>query len=329
MAFDWMGFLDGYGVKYITRGANVARNHVSIHCPFCGSEDPSEHMSINFAQGGWKCYRKPLEHYGKNPARLVAAVLNIPKDQADRIVGNSVYVPDDLVGEVNRLIGRKVSEAGTRFLPMPDEFRPLTFKRRSSRPFIAYLERRGFTERDIDRMYERHGLMYAVDGKQRHRIIFPVEHDGQLVTWTGRDIYDSELRYKTLSTDPEVERYPALGPISDFLLWHDDIAEGGETLVLCEGPFDALKVRTLGRGRGIYATCAFTAQFSASQMEALYDVAPRFKRRVLLLDRGTLATAMKMAAELRALQIVPRAVPKGFKDPGEFRDARDLLGAIG
>lgn len=331
MAFDWLGFLDSYGVPYITKGANVAKNHVSIHCPFCGSEDPSEHMSINFDRGGWKCYRKPLEHYGKNPARLVAAVLGISKDQADTMVGNAVYIPSDFMGAVNRLIGPKLqSEAGTRFLRLRDEFRPLELGRRSARPFVRYLEGRGFKPSEIERMHDRHGLMYAVDGPQRNRIIFPVEFDGALVSWTGRSINpDEQLRYKTLSTDPDTERYPALGPISDFLLWGDDIAAGGECLALCEGPFDALNVRTLGRSLGVYATCCFTAQPSAAQMEALYTVAPRFKRRVLLLDRGTLATSLKIASELAALQIDPRAVPAPFKDPGEFRTSRDLIAALG
>src|SRR5687767_1990310 len=115
MAFDWLGFLDGYGVPYITRGANVARNHVSVHCPFCGAEDESQHMSINLQDKGWRCYRADT-HQGKNPARLVAGLLGISRAEADRLVGNNVYIPEDFLGHVSGLMKPKTSEAGTRFL---------------------------------------------------------------------------------------------------------------------------------------------------------------------------------------------------------------------
>lgn len=326
--FDWQGFLDGYGVHYITKGSNVARNHLSIHCPMCGAEDTSHHLTINLLGKGWRCYRNS-EHRGKNPARLIMAVLGVSRQEADRIAGNNVYIPDDFMGAVKDALGGRKSEAGTRFLPMPDEFRPLDPTRRSALPFVRYLESRGYDARQIDEMHYRHEMMYAVDGKQRGRVIFPIRYNDQLVSWTGRSIYkNEELRYKTLSTDPEVERYPALGPISDFLLWHDDLLAGGETLVLCEGPFDSLRVRTLGRSYGVRSTCCFTAQPSEAQIDALYDIAPLYKRRVLLLDRGTLATAMRVTSALAGLGVVPRAVPRHVKDPGDFRLWEDLRLAL-
>jgi hypothetical protein len=328
MSFDWQGFLDGYGVPYITKGANVARNHISIHCPFCGAEDPSQHLTISLQGKGWRCYRNH-EHAGKNPARLISAVLRVTRQEADRIAGNNTYIPDDFMGAVNVALGDRKSETGARYLPLPQEFRKLDPEKRSAAPFVRYLQGRGYRMVDIEQLFGRHGLMYAVEGKQRGRIIFPVEFNGKLVSWTGRSIYpDEQLRYKTLSTDPEVEDYPALGPISDFLLWHDDIKDGGRVLVLCEGPFDALKVRTLGRRHGIRATCCFTSQPSESQIDMLFDIVPRYERRLLLLDRGTLAKAMKVASALAGTGMVPRAVPEGFKDPGTFRTEADLLRAV-
>jgi hypothetical protein len=179
-------------------------------------------------------------------------------------------------------------------------------------------------------MHERHGLCYATTGRFKGRIIFPIEKDGVLQTYTGRTVYaDEDLRYKTLSQDPEKEEHPASGPVSDFLLWHDDIAEGGKVLVLCEGPFDALKVRTLGRGHGIYASCCFTAQPSMLQIEALYDIAPGFERRVLLLDRGTLATTLRTESGLAGLGFRSVFLPERYKDPGELESPQALLRTLG
>jgi hypothetical protein len=60
------------------------------------------------------------------------------------------------------------------------------------------------------------------------------------MTYTGRTIYpDIELRYKTLSYDPELEEIPAVGPISDYLLFYDKLMKNDwdcDVLIYCEGP---------------------------------------------------------------------------------------------
>lgn len=329
MAFDWINFLDSYHIKYVTKGANVARGHVSVHCPMCGSDDPSTHMTINLAGKGWRCYRND-NHRGVRPARLVQQLLNIPLHQAMQIVGQSVFIPEDFMGAVLAKLQPAARHTGVSEVPWPREWKPLGDALHSSRLFMRYMiEDRGFTRREVNRMHRYHGMCYATQGKQRGRIIFPVEYQGKLQSWTGRTIYkDEELRYKSLSTDPENEEHPATGPISDFLLWYDSLLDGGNTLVLAEGPFDALKVRTLGRGHGIFATCCFTATPSAGQIEMLHDVAPLFKRRVILLDRGTLAASLKVSAELASLRFEAISLPRYLKDPGELHDTEELLDVL-
>lgn len=325
MAFDWQGFLDSYNVHYVSKGANVAKNHISVKCPFCGSEDPSEHMTIHLGGNGWRCYRKH-EHRGVKPQRLVQHLLGVTWQEANRICGGSVFIPDDFLGAVQAKLSPQVLN-DTRKLDVPMDFRNLDPGKPSARPFVNYLLDRHFTMNQIARMAPLHGLMYAVRGPYRNRVIFPVWHMGRLVSWTARSINpDVELRYKTLSTEEnDYDPQPALGPISDFLLWFDDIVDGGDTLCLCEGPFDALKVRTLGRRYGIYATCCFTAQPSAAQMELLYELVDVFPRRYLLLDEGTLGTTLRVAQDLAALRIKPVYLPKWLKDPGELREENDLL----
>lgn len=333
MAFDWLGFLDSYNVRYVTKGANVARNHVSVKCPFCGNEDPSEHMTISLAGNGWRCYRNHA-HRGVAPARLVANLIGCTWGEAQTIVGGSIFLPEDFIGAVKgKLLARP--EEARRSLRVPREFRPLDPNKPSARPFVNYLmgKSRGFTLDQISYMHQRHGLMYAVEGPYRGRVIFPVWFMGQLHTWTARHINpEVELRYKTLSVnETDYDDEPALGAISDYLLWYDDIVDGGNALCIGEGPFDALKVRTLGRRSRIYATCCFTAQPSAQQIEMLHEVVDGYPRdrRFLLLDRGTLATSLRIGQELSALSFKPVLLPKWLKDPGELQSTDDLLEILG
>jgi hypothetical protein len=320
MAFDWMRFLESNSVHHQTTGPNVSRGFVVVRCPMCGSEDHGEHMSINLKSGGWRCFRRPDSHRGGNPAGLVAALLGINAESARAIVGTNVHIPDDVLGTVRGLLGPTVHKDPAR-IAMPAEFKPIRYQR-SAKRFRDYLKgpSRNFTDKEIDRLTDEYGLRYCTQGKFRGRIIFPVWDHGKLVSYTGRTIYpDQELRYLTLSTDAEKDDPPAWGPINDYLLFYDQLVENADdcdTLILCEGPFDALKVSVLGRPYGIEATCFFTATPSQAQIYKLHDLVPVYRNRYLMLDAGTLAAALRTQFDMEALQCTVLTLPKNTKDPG-------------
>lgn len=321
MAFDWQRFLDVNHIHYVTTGPNVSRGHVAIKCPFCGSQDPSEHMSINLQQGYWRCFRRSDDHVGGSPSYLVAAILGISQDAAAAIVGSGVHIPENFLGAVTGLLERRAGPKKTR-LVLPPEFLPLD-GRKSSHRHMDYLtgDSRRFTKEEVLSLFTReYGLRFATMGDQRGRVIFPVWFEGNLVTWTGRTIYPDQLpRYKTLSTDPEIVPFPAHGPINDYLLFYDELIKNdgdNDTLIIGEGPFDALKTSVNGRRDGIDATCFFTAAPSRAQIDLLHSLVPVYKRRFLLLDQGTLATALKAQMDFSTLKIGVLTMPKGLKDPG-------------
>lgn len=108
----------------------------------------------------------------------------------------------------------------------------------------------------------------------------------------------------------------ALGPISNYLLFWDHIIDcDAETIILCEGPFDALRIMYLGWTEGIVATCFFTAQPGPMQVDLLHELLPRFERRYHLLDEGTTAAQIRLSNDLAALDIEGLALPVGTKDP--------------
>lgn len=325
MAFDWLSTLDHYGVAYSTRGKNVSKGNFVVHCPFCGADDPGQHMSVALRGRGWRCFRRP-NHRGQHPARLLAALLRCSLEQASRLVGDAVYIPDDFLGAVSAALSPTAPEPA-RPLVMPAEFRSIEYGAPSRRAALGYLEGRGYSRPQIERLTSRYGLRYAVQGSYKGRIIFPVRKGPDLVSWTGRHIGTSTLRYKSLSPDPEKaadEGYePAMGPISDYLLFHNLINKAAnentaDTLYICEGPFDALKVCVLGRRSGAIATCCFTASPSIAQINELHGLFPRFKRRVLLLDANTLPTTLRVAALFAGMGLDIGRLPRAIKDPGDL-----------
>lgn len=318
MAFNWVQFLDSHHVHYVTSGPNVSRGHIATHCPFCGSQDPSQHMSLNLKHGGWNCWRND-NHSGKSPVYLIQALISCSRERAQSIVGEGVFIPDDFLGAVRELVAPAQSTV-QRQVTLPEEFKSFGARKPSAGRFERYLLGREFTQRQIDRMTRRFGLRYCTTGRFKGRIIFPVVFQGELMTYTGRTIYpDEELRYKTLSYDPELEEQPAVGPISDYLLFYDKLVANKadcDTLIYCEGPFDALKVNVIGRPHGICATCFFTSSPSQGQIDLAGDLIPIYRRRYLMLDAGTFATALRTQIDMSTLVHRVLTLPKHIKDPG-------------
>lgn len=332
--FDWIAFLESRRIYYVTSGPNVAKGRVAIKCPFCGADDKSEHMGIDLHHERWGCWRS-ADHRGGSPVRLVAALAQCSLDQAYEITGKQRFIPEDYHARALELLSPKEKRIERKPLALPAEFKRFAMCA-TARPFISYLEneRRGaFQRRDILRFTEDFGIYYAMRGPYRYRVIFTIVVNGKLQCWTGRTINPNQLRYKALSTDADKAKQegsePALAATADLLLWYDDLMkEDADTIVLCEGPFDALKVRLLGRERGITATCFFTMNSTESQASLLYDLLPRFKRRLLLLDQGTIPNALKLRKKLIGLDVEIAQLPPLIKDPALLTNRKQLLSVL-
>ena len=329
--FDWLDFLQSRRIEYNTNSASATKGNVAVRCPFCGSDDPGTHMAISITGKGWRCWRN-IKHSGKNPVPLVAALIRCTLDQAREIVGQPKGVDANFLDNVKNLLAEdSAPEEQKRPIRLPNDFRPIAMVEDlpSGKPYAAYLRKRGYAE---PRRLWRWELYYCTRGFYSGRVMFPVRHKGELVGWTGRHIGRHTIRYLSSS----LEGRPA---ISNFLLWRDNLVRyskrGFNTIILCEGPFDALRINWLGRPHGICATCFFTASPSPSQVNLLHNLLPRFERKLLMLDQGTLPTALRLTWELSSLDVHARYLPLGVKDPGEIKetqllklvlDDRDLAG---
>jgi hypothetical protein len=329
--FDWPTFLTQHNIPYTTIG--VARNDIECQCPLCGSADSGHNMSISLIGKGWYCWRQPDSHRGRAPHRLIQALIGCSYLDAEAIVQNpTAFLPNDgdFIDRLHALFA-PAPAAKPQYrnpLKIPAEFREIEDIGKG-RMFVSYLVKRGFAESDIPELVTEFRLRYCVSdsflrGAFRNRLIFLIEIDRELASWTGRHISGSaRLRYNSLS--PEDEDLPAPLSVKDTILWYDRLRQiNGGTLAICEGPFDALKVNYLGNRHGIYATCVYGMAISDNQLDLIESLG-QFKKRRILLD--ALATGLYLGnfhshiGRLEALGFQVIILPERIKDPGEFNES--------
>lgn len=304
MRFDWVSFCERYGISYVERGPNVARNRINIACPFCG-DDPSHHLGLDKESGRWACWRNGA-HRSKRPERLVARLLNVSITKAREITGSELARPDSIDGMRERLENLGVHKAArSTVVEYPEEFRLVTAKGRGAR-YLQYLHGRGITPASkVSRYYD---LQFAGSGEWAYRLIFPLAlPDGTLVGWTGRAIGSAEIRYKT---------YPPGGEVGT--LFNIERCQGGRVLIISEGPVDALNLDWYGKDYNVNSTALLTTSATDRQLSIIYKVAQLYDKVVVLLDAGANQQAHRLYGQLRPIDAKLGRLPTGIKDPGEL-----------
>lgn len=321
--FDWPLFLTQNNIEYITAGRyHVTAGNAAINCPLCPN-DQTFNLHISLLGRGWHCFRSD-SHKGLTPQPLIQALLKCPKSYADALVaGSEIALPTDrdFLDALSALFQPERRElpqskiVGN--LRLPSSFRQIE-PVGSGRMFVTYLERRGFSPVHVHDLFERYDIVACSDGGQWHgRILFPVTVRGRLMTWTGRHIGGHPIRYLTLSVNDAAT--PALCPIKDTILWVDRLRSAHGTLVVCEGPFDALKISYLGADFGVHGTCLFGKTMTEAQADLLSGF-DNFERKIVLLDRAMVdhwnPRGRFAALEGAGFEMV--FLPQTVADPGEF-----------
>lgn len=312
---DWVRFFEENNIPYVTQGPNTKRGEISIKCPFCGDDDPSEHLGINLVNGKWGCHRD-ASHRGTAAARLVRVTLNCSSSIATKIVSQYSHAdPDELdaalislekansllpIEEGERAVSEK--EVKTQFAKF-HKIRPRGVTKR----FFRYLQNRGYDNpQNIVKDYD---LRCANVGRYADRIIIPVYHDSCLLGWTSRAIVDPRSAPRYLASS---------GDIKTTVLNYDELKKGGDRLFIVEGPFDAIRMH--GRVGSypltdvtISATCTFGTSVTVAQCALLRRLSKEFDETYILFDEGADGPAQSLAdwAGVRVAYL-----PPGVKDPG-------------
>lgn len=297
--FDWEGFLNRNAIAYVSTGRNVRRNNISMPCPLCG-DDPSENLGISLVGKGWSCWRN-RNHKGIHPQPLIMVLLGCSRNQADAIVAaeSTGFVTSDATFAddcFSRLGIKHEPRRLTVALELLPEFKPLHESSLAHHYAYPYLKnkRKYQYDENVDWLSKHYELQFASEGRYGYRIVFPVRRNGVLLNWTGRAVAEREmLRYKSLSDDPisaAKEDLPvAPVNIKECILDHDRLMQGGEELVVVEGPLDAARITFLGEDYGIMGAALFSKYPLPTQLDLLSQLAPKFKRRSILLDNDAFA----------------------------------------
>jgi hypothetical protein len=325
MSFNWPSFLGHHGIHYVTRGPNTGRGRISVKCPWCGESDPSEHLGISLQGTHWGCLRNS-RHRGTSRSYLIAALLRCSHEEAQRLAGEESASPpptdEDFAAIIAVNLGLEDYHTPPKPLTYPSEFKPLV-RKGLGLPFWEYIADRGFSDSQVRWLAEQYNLHYATKGEFRYRLIIPIFSErGKLLSWTGRSIANDNIRYKTLSLTPQPGYTGPLALDTSFnlllglpLLWR---VQNASVLVICEGPFDALKISALGYERGVYGTCLFGLNVSEPQAWLLEDLKARFDKIVLLIDPDAELMQLRLLDQLSRLRVSVGRLPPGIKDPGDL-----------
>lgn len=307
---DWVAFLTDHDIPYVTRGPNTKKGEISVKCPWCGDDDPSEHLGISLTTTNWGCHRNAT-HRGRTTHRLISGLTGLGTTRAKGLVAAYSRPDVDTLGAaLAALTG--ISEApkplnGHEVLKYPTEFRSIKSVGNTVK-FWNYLYSRHFD--DVDDLIARYGLLCCLTGRWANRVIIPFHKGKKLVGWTGRALTDPIIAPRYLSSSQEVKKH---------CFNQDELMDGGRVLFITEGPFDALKLDYYGEPFKARATCLFGISMSSEQLCTLMDLRRRFRKVVILLDRAAVEATFQVADWLQGPNVTIGSLPDGVKDPGVMK----------
>ena len=280
-------------IYWTDTGHNTAKGNISIKCPLCGPDDPSEHCGIRLSDGYWGCFRNE-KHRGKNLYKLLAILdIYITEERSSIIaaLANRTFFNEELSQEIKKDVKLVSTKLPRTFVGLDDSV--------LSKPYLTYLSTRGFD--NPTRVANEYYLARDYSGgKWSNRLIIPI-YVNDSVCWTGRAINDNPYRY--LSPD-ETESIN----IKDCIFNYNELILGGENLVINEGPIDSLKIDYYFKP-SIRATCLFGLSFKEEQLQLLEEVCYKFNNILIGLDEGALPQALTLVKRLRKFSPIIMQVP--------------------
>lgn len=217
--FNILNFLTSRGIE----SQRKTKACVNIHCPFC--PDSGFHLGIfldykNFSC--WKCGKTGSLYF------LLSHLLGISKRAYEEIVQSQVSLSkgSTAVDQIKGIFSTETQEKSQIQVRLPEESIPVT-----ERTVATYTVLRKFLEArniSVDCCTE-HNVQFCLTGKFSSRLIIPVESNGELVCYQGRDMTNNSRVAKYLFEPKGV-------CASDFLYGIDEFR--GDEIILLEGVLD-------------------------------------------------------------------------------------------
>ena len=290
---DLKEFLEDHDIEYWTKGKNVTRGWYGIQCPFC--EDSSNHLGIRLRDLRAHCWKCGPKNFIRVIKELAHVSYREAKDLSKQIEAEEIPLQPESETEILKKLSKyenyvKLPKEATRHFPKLHK---------------DYLKKRGFPPLQTIRKYKLKAVYNY--GKFSFRIIIPIFKDGQMMTFTSRDVTGyGEPKY--LHAGPK----ESFARAKDFIYGADNIPKGGDA-VLVEGILDAWR---LGKG----AISSLGTQISGAQMVQLSGM--EINRLFIFFDNdrpGIIAAkrnAKIIAPLVKELEII--RMKADVKDPGSL-----------
>lgn len=297
-----------YNIPFVTEGNNVKDGHLNIKCPWCGTDDPSEHLGINLDSGAFSCWRN-IAHRGWHIHGLLKKLLGVSFEDAQAML-TATQQRSSLQQVTDRLIQSRSIPADPPTYNLASLEQGLRILHDPPSAFAYYLIERKYDYVHHNALGILYALRYARFGHFRNRIVFPITYKQHVLGYTGRCIDNGTLRY--LSEPGEV--------VKQHILFYERVVHGGKRLYITEGPFDALRLDYTAQYNNLpyRATCIFGLSYTAEQVSILQRVSRLFDEVVVLLDNGAEAQAMRLNRDLCLTHSRIGKLPKDIKDPAEL-----------
>ena len=174
-------------------------------------------LQVNIITGKWHCWVS--NQGGHNLFQLLKKV-GASQEHFSEL--------GELVDDVPKYT--KTKDVSEEVVQLPKEYKPLWNGGDSivKRHALSYLYKRGIDDSDI----LKYNIGYCDEGLYSNRIIIPsYDSDGKLNFFVGRDFYNSNMKYRNSPTTKDVIGFDI------FINWD-------EPIILCEGVFDAMSIRS-------------------------------------------------------------------------------------
>jgi hypothetical protein len=244
--FNVTKFLEEYSIPYWTEGNNVTTGWINIQCPW--HADSSNHLgfSPDGALTCWKCG-------GHSIIATIAILLRTSSEKA-----RDIYHKYQVGGSVRPSLQKRSSSQKVLPLDFPPGTGPLLPQHRT------YLFNRNFDSYQLEKDWGLKGTAHL--GNYKWRIIAPIYHNQQLVSWQARDITNwSKYKYLNCSLDKSIR------PHKHCLYGLDKVP--GDKIIIVEGITDVWRlgygaVATFGLG---YTWEQFSLMIQFSKCYILFD----------------------------------------------------------
>lgn len=228
-------FLEALGVK------NVSDNgtEISFSCPFPGHTHGDHRPSarMNSRTTAWYCHG--CKRHG-NAVTFTAALQDVTNHVAFNWIvtaygeGLKDVSAEDFVGELDVLFAGVVEQESEAFCPDPVSVANFLSLDEWPEAALRYMHAvRGFDHETI----VDYGLMY--DPKWSRVVTSVRDETGRLVGWKGRALPGERQ-------GPKYYVYPPEYPASKYVYLLDSFCTRDDTIIVCEGEWNALKMRQFG-----------------------------------------------------------------------------------